>query len=47
MAYSAEILMNKVGGTGVTYILFNSGIITNILKLRLVEIKVIFFTIII
>lgn len=28
MAYSAEILMNKVGGTGVAYILFNSGIIT-------------------
>lgn len=29
MAYSAEILMNKVGGTGAAYILFNSGIITN------------------
>jgi hypothetical protein len=28
MAYSAEILMNKVGGTQVAYILFNSGIIT-------------------
>lgn len=28
MAYNAEILMNKVGGTGVAYILFNSGIIT-------------------
>lgn len=28
MAYSAEILMNKVGGIGVAYILFNSGIIT-------------------
>lgn len=29
IAYNAEILMNKVGGTGAAYILFNSGIITN------------------
>lgn len=29
IAYNVEILMNKVGGTGAAYILFNSGIITN------------------